>query len=318
MKTAVVLFNLGGPSTLVDVEPFLRNLFSDPAILSLPDPFRGWLAGFIAKRRAPTAQQIYRAIGGGSPILKETTAQAVALEKALGVDFRVFIAMRYTAPRAVDVVRDVLAYGPDQIVLLPLYPHYSKTTTGSSLREWQAEADRAGLSVPIKIVHSYPVQEGFIAALGALTASAFEKRKTGIAYRVLFSAHGLPERVIKSGDPYADHITQTAHKVAEMCGLDDWLICYQSKVGPLKWIGPPTLDEIKRAGAEGKAVIIVPLAFVSEHSETLYELDIEYRHLADTVNVPEYIRVPTVGTHPAFIGGLAELVQGALGTYRGR
>lgn len=313
MKLAVVLFNLGGPATLGDIEPFLRNLFSDPAILSLPAPLRHWLAGFIAKKRTPTAREIYSAIGGGSPILPQTQMQANALEKALGDDCRVFIAMRYTRPRAMDVVQDVMAYGPERIVLLPLYPHYSKTTTGSSLLEWQAEAVRAGLTVPTEVIQSYPVHRGFVAALGDLVGAALKDRKTGISYRVLFSAHGLPERVIKSGDPYADHILQTAEAVAEYAGIEDWQVCYQSKVGPLKWIGPPTLDEIKRAGAEGKAVIIVPLAFVSEHSETLYELDIEYRHLADTFKVPDYIRVPTVGTHPAFISGLADLVRAASG-----
>lgn len=312
MKQAVVLFNLGGPENLAGVEPFLRNLFSDPAIISLPAPFRLWLARFIAKRRGPTASAIYRAIGGGSPILRETEAQAVALQHALGDETRVFIAMRYTPPFAVDTVRALQDFAPDHIILLPLYPQYSKTTTGSSLAEWHQVAACAGLTVPTHSVCCYATLPGFIAALADLTASAAQKCQPELSYRLLLSAHGLPERVINRGDPYAEHVMATAKALATTLGMEDYQVCYQSKVGPLKWIGPSTLDEIKRAGTEGKGVLLAPIAFVSEHSETLYELDIDYAEQAGHFGVPHYIRVPTVGCHPAFIAGLAGLVHMAL------
>lgn len=312
MKLAVVLFNLGGPKNIDGVEPFLRNLFSDPAIISLPAPFRFWLARFIAKRRAPTAAAIYQAIGGGSPILRETETQAKALQQALGDETRVFIAMRYTPPFAADTVRALQQYQPDHIILLPLYPQYSKTTSGSSIRQWYELADAAGLRVPTEAVCCYPTQPGFIAALHDLTNIAAQKCRAGLSYRLLLSAHGLPQQVINGGDPYAEHIEATAKALAASLKLTEYQVCYQSKVGPLKWIGPATLDEIKRAGSDGKAVLLVPIAFVSEHSETLYELDIDYAEQARHLGVPDYIRVPAVGCHPSFIDGLAELVRSAL------
>ncbi|MGB8603101.1 MAG: ferrochelatase, partial [Rhizomicrobium sp.] len=236
-----MLFNLGGPENLAGVEPFLRNLFSDPAIITLPAPFRLWLARFIAKRRSPTASAIYRAIGGGSPILRETEAQAVALQQVLGGNTRVFIAMRYTPPFAVDTVRALQHFAPDHIILLPLYPQYSKTTTGSSLAEWHQVAARAGVTAPTHSVCCYATLPGFIAALTDLTAAAAKKCQPGLSYRLLLSAHGLPERVINSGDPYAEHVEATAKALAAALGRTDYQVCYQSKVGPLKWIGPATL-----------------------------------------------------------------------------
>ncbi len=314
MKVAIILFNLGGPDSLEAVEPFLRNLFSDPAILRMPSFVRGPLARFIARRRAPKAQGIYAQIGGSSPILGQTEAQARALEEALANDggerheFRGYVCMRYWHPMTPAVVKSVERFAPDRIVLLPLYPQYSTATTASSFDEWKKLAT---FKVPTTEVVDYPLEPGFIAASVALLKEGLAQAGDGPT-RVLFSAHGLPERVIKSGDPYQKQVEQTAAAVANAIGGLDWTVCYQSRVGPLKWIGPSTESEIERAAHDRKGIVLYPLSFVSEHSETLVELDIEYRELADEEGVPFYVRVPTVGTHPHFIAGLARLVRHAL------
>lgn len=317
MKLAVVMFNLGGPDSLEAVEPFLKNLFSDPAIIGLPAFFRLPLAQFIAKRRAPVAKAIYEHMGGRSPILPETEAQARALEvelAKLGHNAKCFIAMRYWRPFTAEAVEAVKAYAPDAIVLLPLYPQFSTTTTGSSLTEWRKEAARKNLSVPHHEVCCYPTERGFVDAAADLLRDALIHVKPGIVYRVLFSAHGLPQRVVDKGDPYQWQVEQSVAAILARLGQNDLdsTVCYQSRVGPLKWIGPATNAEIARAGGEGKGLIVFPVAFVSEHSETLVELDIEYAKLAREAGVPDYIRVPAVRTHHLFITGLAELVLAAV------
>lgn len=313
MKIAVVLFNLGGPDSPEAVEPFLRNLFSDPAIISLPLVFRKPLAWFIAKRRAPIAKDIYAMIGGRSPIVEETEAQAGALERQLeaqGFDARCFIAMRCWKPFSDDAVVKVKAWGAEKIVLLPLYPQFSTTTTRSSLDDWDRAAHKAGLSSDSARICCYPDESGFIAAVAALIMDAFAKRKPDVDYRLLLSAHGLPKRTVGAGDPYQWQVEKTASAIVERLGTSnlDYQVCYQSRVGPLEWIAPATDVEIRRAGAESKGVIVAPVAFVSEHSETLVELDIEYAHLANSTGVPDYIRVSTVGTQENFVRGLARLV----------
>jgi ferrochelatase len=308
VRRAVILFNLGGPDRPEAVEPFLRNLFSDPAIISLPAALRLPLAWLIAKRRGPIAREIYAKIGGRSPILEETEAQARALEGVLA-ETRAFIAMRCWKPFAEETARAVKDWAPDRIVLLPLYPQFSTTTTASAFADWHRAARRAGLEVPTTQICCYPTEDGFISALADLTQQTMAERRPEFSYRVLLSAHGLPERIIAKGDPYRWQIENSAARLIERLGITDWAVCYQSRVGPLKWIEPATDAEIRRAGRDGKGVIIVPLAFVSEHSETLVELDIEYARLARDAGVPHYLRVPTVGTHPAFIGGLARLVE---------
>lgn len=310
-KRAVVVFNLGGPDGLGAVRPFLFNLFNDPAIIGAPGPVRWLLATFLSARRAPVAREIYGHIGGKSPLLDLTRAQAAALETALGGETKVFIAMRYWHPMADETAREVKAYGPDEIVLLALYPQFSTTTTGSSLKDWHRAARRVGLDVPVRAVCCYPTDGGWIDAQADLIARAVD----GLSrpYRILFSAHGLPKKIIAAGDPYQWQVEQTAAAVAARLGgkAADWVVCFQSRVGPLEWIGPSTLSELARAASDGKAAVVVPIAFVSEHSETLVELDIEYRHQAEAMGVPDYLRVPAVGTHPAFIAGLAALVKGA-------
>ncbi|MGE0424042.1 MAG: ferrochelatase [Reyranellaceae bacterium] len=318
MKVAVVLFNLGGPDSPGAVEPFLRNLFSDPAIIGAPGFIRRPLARFIAGRRGPVAREIYGRIGGRSPILPQTEAQARALEGALaerqsGTQFRAFVSMRYWHPLSDATAAAVKEWDPEKVVLLPLYPQMSTTTSESSVKDWFASAARAGIRAPTTTVCCYPTQAGFVEAAADLIRPAIETIG-GQPFRLLFSAHGLPEKVIRRGDPYQWQVEQSAAAIVRHLALPDldWSICYQSRVGPLKWIGPSTDSEIKRAGGDGKGIVLFPVAFVSEHSETLVELDIEYRELAHRSGVPAFHRVATVGVADAFIGGLASLVERAL------
>jgi protoporphyrin/coproporphyrin ferrochelatase len=312
VKVAIILFNLGGPDSLDAVQPFLRNLFSDPAIISLPAWLRLPLARFIARRRGPKARGIYQQIGGGSPILGQTEAQARALEEALSAgnahEWRGYVCMRYWHPLTEAVVRSVKRFAPDRIVLLPLYPQFSTTTTASSIKAWN---EAASFKVPTAAIESYPTERGFIAASVELVKQGLTEAGPG-PKRVLFSAHGLPEKVIRAGDPYQRQVEETAAAIASQLGGIDYTVCYQSRVGPLKWIGPPTPSEIERAARDKVGAVLYPLSFVSEHSETLVELDIDYRRLAAEAGVPTYVRVPTVGTHPLFIQGLANLVRAAL------
>ena len=319
-KTAVVLFNLGGPDSPEAVRPFLYNLFNDPAILGIPWPFRSLLATFISRGRNKVAQEIYGHIGGKSPILEQTRTQAQALENALAAeteDVRTFVAMRYWHPFTAETVRDVAGWSPDRVVLLPLYPQFSTTTTASSLAEWRRVAAQAGLSAPAHSICCYPTDHHFIESFASplrLALAEAARKKPTLQARVLFSAHGLPKRIIERGDPYAWQVKKTAAAIVQVLGDTglDWLVTYQSRVGRLEWIGPATVDELRRAGGDNRPVVVVPLSFVSEHSETLVELDIQYRETAVTAGVPLYIRVPTPGPDEAFIRGLAEMVRAVM------
>jgi ferrochelatase len=321
VKLAIILFNLGGPDSPQSVEPFLRNLFSDPAIIDLPGIVRKPLARFIARRRAPLARKIYDHIGGRSPILEETQRQARALEAELcgdDIEAKAFVAMRCWHPFSDGAAEAVRRFGADRIVLLPLYPQYSTTTTASSLKDWDRAARKAGLTAPTARVCCYPANQGFIAAATANIRATMQDLKPGLSYRLLLSAHGLPKRVVEKGDPYQWQVEQTAAALVDALGMEnsssgklDYQVCYQSRVGPLKWLEPSTDAEIRRAGAEGKGLIVAPIAFVSEHSETLVELDIEYGKLAREVGVPDYRRAGTVGDAAAFVSGLAALVRKA-------
>ena len=311
--TAVIIYNLGGPDRPEAVRPFLQNLFSDPMILRVPAPVRWLLAPFIAWRRAPVAREIYAHIGGRSPILPETEKQAEALQQALGDGFRVFVSMRYWHPFAAETARDVAATSPGRVILLPLYPQFSTTTTASFLAAWRKAAAEAGLTVSTAEICCWPELPGFVDAVARATATAIASLPDGAPFRVLFSAHGLPKKIIEAGDPYADQVERTAAAVLSKLNITglDARVCYQSRVGPLEWLRPYTEDEIREAGENGLALVVVPVAFVSEHSETLVDLDIEYRELAESAGVPAYIRAPTVDTDSAFIAGLADLVRAA-------
>lgn len=314
-KLAVVLFNLGGPDGPDAVRPFLFNLFRDPAIIGAPAPIRYPLAALISTTREKAAKANYAIMGGGSPLLPETQKQASALEAALAVsmpdvDAKCFIAMRYWHPLTGETARQVADFAPDQVVLLPLYPQFSTTTTGSSLKAWKKAYKGSGVQTT---VGCYPTETGLIEAHARMIRETWEKAGSPTNIRLLFSAHGLPEKVILAGDPYQKQVEATAAAVAALLPAQiEWTVCYQSRVGPLKWIGPSTDDEIRRAGAEGRGVMITPIAFVSEHVETLVELDHEYAELAEEVGVAPYLRVAALGTAPDFIGGLAKAVQNAV------
>ncbi|MBF0129216.1 MAG: ferrochelatase [Alphaproteobacteria bacterium] len=314
MRQAVVVLNMGGPDGLDAVEPFLFNLFNDPAIINVPQPLRWFLARRISKRRAPTAREIYAHLGGRSPLVAETRAQAEALETKLGSGFRVFVAMRYWHPLSEETVDEVKAYRPDGVTLLPLYPQYSSTTSWSSLIAWKHAARRAGLNVPTTEICCYPTEPGWIDALTDLTRQGLAQASAFGPCRLLFTAHGLPKKIVDRGDPYQRQVEATVAAVVTALARPelDWSLGYQSRVGRMEWIGPSTESEIQRAGKENLGLVVVPVAFVSEHSETLVELDIEYRAVAEKSGVPCYIRVPTVRTKPTFINALAGLVRSSL------
>ena len=315
-RLAVVLFNLGGPDSLDAVEPFLLNLFRDPAIIRAPAPLRHLIAWLIARRRGPKARDIYREIGGRSPLLPETEAQAAALTQALGDlgEVSVTVAMRYWHPMSEAAARQVAAFRPERIVLLPLYPQFSTTTTASSLAAWHKAASSAGIGARTHAVCCYHRAEGLIASHAALIEPLLAEAAEAGTPRLLFSAHGLPRSVVARGDPYQWQVEETARAIVTRLDREglDWKVCYQSRVGPMAWLGPSTEDELDRAGRDRVPVVVVPIAFVSEHSETLVELDITYRARARAAGVPTYHRLPALGTQPAFIAALAELVRGAL------
>ncbi len=310
-RLAVVLFNLGGPDSLDAVRPFLFNLFKDPAILQLPGAARTPLAALIAAARARSARANYAHMGGASPLLPETQAQAAALQAALDgflADFqtRVFVAMRYWRPFTEETAAEVAAFAPDEVVLLPLYPQYSTTTTASSLAAWRESYSGPGREHAVCCWYDLP---GLVDAHVTRIRDCWEAAGRPQSVRLLFSAHGLPERCVAAGDPYQWQVERTVEAVLERLHWPwDWRICYQSRVGPLKWLGPTTPEAIAEACQAGMGVLIDPIAFVSEHIETLVELDRDYSLLADKAGCPTYLRARAVGTEPALIHGLAGLV----------
>lgn len=327
-RVAIVLFNLGGPDAPESVRPFLVNLFRDPAILRVPGWLRPGLGWLIAWRRTKPALENYMILGGKSPLLELTEEQGRNLDAALNaaegpdVEYKSFVCMRYWHPMSDAAARAVKAWGADEAVLVPLYPQFSTTTTGSSLDDWNRAAKRAGLDVPSKTLCCFHSDDGFAAATARMVKEAYEKARAelpeGTGLRVLFSAHGLPESIVKAGDPYQWQVEQTVAAVVERLGIEglDFVTCYQSRVTPQKWIGPSTEEEIARAGKDKVAILVSPIAFVSEHSETLVELDVEYREIAEEDGVPGYFRVPAQNSDAGFIGSLADLVRRTRGSSR--
>lgn len=313
-RIAVVLFNLGGPDGPEGVRPFLQSLFADPAILALPDLVRRPAAWALAASRLRAARANYARMGGGSPLLSQTLAQAASLETELcgllaPARPKVFVAMRHAPPLTKGTAAQVAAFDPDEIVLAPLYPQYSTTTTASSLGAWKEAYKGRGTSRAICCWYDNP---GLIEAHVDLITGTWE-RAGRPPVRLLFSAHGLPRNVVAGGDPYQWQVEATCAEVAARLGPTwDWQICYQSRVGPMKWLGPSTPEAIARAAADGVGVIVDPIAFVSEHVETLVELDHDYRRVASAAGAAPYLRVPAVGTSVAFIAGLAGAVGRAL------
>ncbi len=316
-RVAIVLFNLGGPDRPEAIRPFLRNLFTDPAVLRVPFFIRPFLARRIAAARVAPATANYALLGGRSPLLELTQAQAAALQATLPeLDARCFVAMRYWHPFSIETAREVKQWNPDEIILLPLYPQFSTTTTGSSLTAWRNAAVSVGLVASVTSLCCYPNASAYAASIAALVQTTYETaaRQHGGQVRLLFSAHGLPEIIVQSGDPYQWQVEQTVRAVLHAWGDDhpsDWVICYQSRATPQKWLEPSTEQELERAAHDGVAVVVVPIAFVSEHSETLVELDVEYRQLADRLGIIGYFRVPASNDDAAFIAALATLVRQA-------
>ena len=310
-RVAVILFNLGGPDSLGAVRPFLFNLFNDRAIIGLPQPLRWMLAQVISRSRAKSARRNYAHMGGRSPILPETEKQARALEAELkgrvsNVTFRCFPAMRYWRPFTKDAARAAAAWGATDAVLLPLYPQFSTTTTGSSLAAWKSAS-----RLPVATLCCHPSAEKFAQAHADAILERWRHGGSPPKPRVLFSAHGLPRSVIAKGDPYQWQIERTVAAVRRLLPPDwDARICYQSRVGPMAWLGPSTLEEIDAAARDQVGVIVSPIAFVSEHIETLVELDIDYAAPAE--RLPFYLRAPALGAAPRFIEALADLVERAM------
>lgn len=318
-RVAIVLFNLGGPDRPEAIRPFLFNLFSDPAILRVPFFVRPLLARIITRARVAPATANYALLGGKSPLLEETRQQAAALEQALPeLDAKCFIAMRYWHPFSDAAARAVQAWQPDHVLLLPLYPQDSTTTTGSSLTAWREAAASTGLAVPTTVLCCYFADAGYVASIARRLGTVYEatraKLPPEVKLRILFSAHGLPEAIVRRGDPYQFQIKRSVEGVMRAWGASeiDWTVCYQSRATPQKWLDPSTEQEIERAAQDQVAVLVVPIAFVSEHSETLVELDVEYRERAARAGVPGYFRLPTPNADPNFIAALADRVQAAL------
>jgi ferrochelatase len=312
-RVAVILFNLGGPDSLKAVRPFLFNLFNDGAIIGAPQPFRFFIAQLISRARAKSACANYAKMGGKSPLLDETEKQARALEEELAqrvsnVSFKCFTAMRYWRPFTKDAARAAKDWGATDAILLPLYPQYSSTTTGSSVKEW-----RKASSLPSASICCHPAANAFVDAHVDAIMEGWRAAGSPPKPRVLFSAHGLPQSVIDRGDPYQWQIEKSAEAIRVKLPADwETRICYQSRVGPLKWLGPSTEEELERAGRDKQGVIVSPIAFVSEHIETLVELDIDYAQRAKTLALPYYLRAKALGCHPRFIAALADLAERAL------
>lgn len=307
-KIAVVLLNMGGPDSLDAVRPFLENLFSDPEILRVPGFVRRPLAWWIARRRAPHSAENYRAIGGKSPLGEITRAQAKALEAELGPEYAVTVAMRYWRPRAAEAARAVRESGAQALVVLPLYPQFSRATTGSSLGDLERALAEEGLgSLPRAVIRSW---EDFPPYAGAL-AECVREALGGLGNAtVLFSAHGLPVKLVEEGDPYLGHVQATVAAVmAHFPGVPHRL-AFQSRAGPVRWLEPSVADELAALAGQGvKRVVVVPVSFVSDHIETLHEIDVEYGELALSLGFEVFRRSPSLNTRPSFVRALAQLVR---------
>lgn len=313
----VFLLQLGGPKDLAGIKPFLHNLFAD--VLPGPIWLRMLLGRFIAWRRTPKVMPLYQAIGGGSPLLANTQAQADALTAAMaarGTTVHTHIVMRYAPPRLPEALAEAARLDADApFVVLPLYPHYSYATTRSSLMEFSPTL-APELRAKLRVVNDYHSESHYIDAVSSLTQDVLGPlaHENTEDVHVVFSAHGLPMKLVKEGDPYPDHILATVQALVDKLPRPHpWTLSYQSRVGPVKWLTPSTQATLEHLGhAKTKHVVVVPVSFVSEHIETLQELDLELRDEAIKAGVAHYHRVPTVGTHPAFIDSLCHLVEQAL------
>lgn len=319
MKLGVILFQLGGPDSLQAIEPFLYNLFCDPDIIDFPFAriARQPLARLIASRRASHVAHHYAEIGGKSPILEFTTRQAVALENVLRADFdaRVTVAMRYWHPLTEEAIRQMEGHAPEDVVLLPLYPQYSKTTTGSSLNEWSRRFHPNGWKPKVHIVEQFYEDGPYLDAVVNAVDRSMAGFEDASDVDVVFSAHSIPVAMVEKGDPYQRQIERTTDLVWQR---GNWPgrrhLCYQSKVGASKWLRPSMHETVTRLAAEGRThVLVVPISFVSDHVETLHEIDIEHREQARGLGILDYRMVPGLNDTPEFIEALAGLVRSKVG-----
>ncbi len=327
-KIGVLLLNLGGPETLDDVRPFLFNLFSDPDIIRLPFRFmQKPIAWLISSRRHKKSGGYYSQIGGGSPLRKITDEQAQALEadlNARGIGAQVYVAMRYWHPFTEEAFTEIKRDGISRLIVLPLYPQFSISTTGSSLNRMNEITHSNGLAdLPTSVICTWQNDGDYIKALAGMVKEELAKFSNQAVQgtHIIFSAHSVPVSYVeKYGDPYLRYIEETVRNVMEQIGADrPQMLSFQSKVGPVKWLEPSTDTAIRRLAAEGVSqMLLVPVSFVSEHIETLYELDILYRDVANEVGVKEYRRVPALNCQPDFIAALANLVEKELQTAAGR
>jgi protoporphyrin/coproporphyrin ferrochelatase len=319
-RTAVVLLNLGGPDSLAAVQPFLFNLFADPDIFKLPfarftqRPF----AAIFSRRRTPDASRGYAAIGGKSPLLEYTRAQADALQRALGANRAdVHICMRYWHPMAPEVVQGLKQAGYAHVILLPLYPQYSHTTTGSSRNDFERECRRQHYRPTIQLIRYWYDHPAYQQAITEMLRAELTRLPEPDPERVdvLFSAHGLPQKLVDAGDPYEQQIQATYESVRQRLGWPHTTLCYQSRVGPLKWLKPYTDEVIRQRGRAGtRQMLVYPIAFVSDHVETLYELGMLYAGLARECGITHYRVVPALNTHPLLIDALTDRILHALPT----
>ncbi len=333
-RVGVVMMNLGGPMKEEDVEPFLYNQFMDPAASDLPVPKRPrhWLSRLIAKKRAQSVGEDYKMIGGNSPINQLTREQAVSLETRLnerygaltGAQFRTYVAMRYWKPSSENCARQMEADGINKVVLLPLYPQYSKTTTGASLVYWKALEEAGELQArPTSLVYEYATHPLYVQALNERICEGLQRFPHSVRNRVhlVFSAQGTPAKEMKQRrDPYCCLVHSTVQAVMDLRAEKDDLpfhVAFQGKIGPAEWLTPSTLDTLKALAEEGgKAVLIIPVAFVSDHIETAYELDIKVREEAQQAGIEHYEVTRGLNSHPLFIEALAEAVAAQVSATR--
>ncbi|UFS72204.1 ferrochelatase [Geomonas sp. RF6] len=311
-KTALLMLQMGGPDSLAAVEPFLVNLFTDRDIIRLgPSFLQPFIARRIARKRAPKVEEYYRQIGGRSPILELTEAQGRGVQELLGANVVPFVAMRYSRPSTLEALAAIKREGISRIVALSLYPHYSRATTGSSLNELKRVLKEAGHPFQLRYVDRFYDHPLYIRALVEKIEEALGNFPQRGEVELVFSAHSLPQSFIDQGDPYLDQIKETVRLVMERVSGVSHHLSFQSKAGPVKWLEPSTEEMMQTLAAGGrKNLLMVPLSFVSDHIETLYEIDIQYAEEAKELGIERFVRAESLNSSPIFMQCLADLVHG--------